>query len=341
MSESAKKKRGLGRGLGALISAQPVRVDVVSQVERPSGEVKKNDKVVELSNRANRSESTDFEEKKIATNNLLPADELVRFVPINNVTPNPEQPRKSFNQQEVSELAASIKELGVLQPIVVRPLSNEEFQIVAGERRWRAAKEVRLAQIPVIIKKFSDKQALEVGLVENVQRSDLTPLEEARGYEELMKRFNLSQQEVADKVAKDRTTVANAVRLLRLPIEVQAFIESGAISVGHAKALLSVKEPKLQVALAHKVLKERLSVRDLERIVNRKVNLNTPSRKGAFGKSVNNEGEKQSTFQISEDMQRALGTKVRVVEHASGRGKIVVEYFSREELSRIYDLICK
>jgi ParB family chromosome partitioning protein len=339
MTENAKKKRGLGRGLGSLISAAPVAVELPTTQVKEAG---KSDNVVSMPERAivNISTNKIEENAKSAIN-----DNLVKFVQTSQLSANPDQPRKNFSSAEVSELASSIRELGVLQPILVRQLESGSFQIIAGERRFRAAKEAGLLQVPVIIKDYDDRQALEVGLVENVQRTDLSPLEEARGYDELMNRFNLSQLEVSEKVGKDRTTIANSVRLLKLPIEVQAFLESGAITVGHAKSILSVKEPKLQVALAHKVLKDRLSVRELERIVGRKVDFanNANRKKNRMEQSSGDSLQRNvhSTSNISEELQRVLGTKVRILEQPTGRGKIVIEYFSKEELERVYDIVCK
>ena len=194
----------------------------------------------------------------------------VQYVDIARISANPEQPRVDFPEQEIAELSESIKAFGILQPILVRPWQGS-YQIVAGERRFRASQRAGLTQVPVLIKELSDRETFEVALVENVQRLNLNPLEEARGYQRLMDEFNLNAQEVAARVGKDRATVANLVRILRLPTAVQEYLREGIITVGHAKAILTVKEPAAQTSLAQKVIDESLSVRALEAIVSREV----------------------------------------------------------------------
>lgn len=340
MTGKSKMKRGLGRGLGALISAKPVSViggnaaiseaggaavDGAGQMNVPPRESAEK-KIVKMPG---------FESAKEGGSADDAADALVRFVSIATVVPNPDQPRKYFEESEVEELVASIKNHGVLQPILVRPGRDGELQIVAGERRWRAASRAKLAQIPVIIRDMDDLECLEISLVENVQRSNLSPLEEATGYQELISRFQLTQGEVAAKVGKDRASVANMVRLLKLPEEVQQLIEQKKISVGHAKAILTVREPKLQKTLALKVVKEGLSVREIERIVARKVTL-----KGGQG-PVKKGGKIPAKFRdLTEELQKVLGSKVAIQDSGKGRGKIQIDYSSAEELERIAEAIC-
>ena len=325
MDMKSKKpvRQALGRGLSALISSP--RISVVP----PSG--------------ANTAEIFVPEESR----NIPHAAERgvtlqARYIPIQDVYPNPEQPRKHFSDAELAELSASIKELGLIQPILVRRSPDPgRYQIVAGERRWRAAKLANLAQIPVLIDDLADREALEVALVENVQRESLNPVEEAQAYKRLADEFSLSQAEIAQKVGKDRTSVTNLIRLLTLPEPVLAMIRKGELSTGHAKAILSVKEPSAQISLAKKSVNENLSVRALENLISRVVVLDA-------GKRVPTPMiERGQTANISphindvlEKLRRALGTKVSVKHHTSGKGKIEVEYFSEQELERIVDHIC-
>ena len=380
MSGASKKKRGLGRGLGALISARPVPVGGVISDSGVEGSAVEEGSTVSIEDAVRRSvaprtgaprtvASEGVPTKKAANGqvvNLAPHETTssrsfdvegdsagesqsevvggpgVRFVPIKSVCPNPDQPRKHFEEAEVEELVSSIRNHGVLQPILVRPMpegeeSQEgEFQIVAGERRWRSATRAKLSHVPVIIRDIDDRDCLEISLIENVQRSNLTPLEEARGYQELISRFQLTQAEVAEKVGKERASVANMVRLLRLPASVQGLIDQGVISVGHAKAILTVKEPKLQVALASKVVEEGLSVRELERIVSRKVSL-----KGGASAMMKGGARKSKKYQeLIEEVQRRLASRVSVREGANGKGKLVVEFSSFDEFERIVEQIC-
>ncbi|MCI5066353.1 ParB/RepB/Spo0J family partition protein [bacterium] len=349
MAVAGKKKRGLGRGLGALISSQPVAVKLETEGEQASDSTETSpSKKKASSQRASTSEeksSSGKASEKIVqmptTNTEAPPSEaaeagLVQFVPRGRVVPNPDQPRKFFDEQEVQELVHSIRNHGLLQPILVRPTpESQELQIVAGERRWRAASELKIAQLPVIIREMSDLDCLEISLVENVQRSDLTALEEARGYQELITRFHLTQAEVAEKVGKERATVSNLIRLLKLPTSVQDQLERGEISVGHAKAILTVKEPKLQLALAAKVVGEGMSVRELERIVGRKVTLKSNQRK-----TGSTSADQEKFRDIVDELQKTLGAKVGVHEKSAGKGKITIDYFSHEELERIAEKIC-
>ncbi|MGA1191382.1 MAG: ParB/RepB/Spo0J family partition protein [Bdellovibrionota bacterium] len=371
MSGASKKKRGLGRGLGALISARPVPVGGVASdaavdgaltvsIQGPASRsivpsstgseqgalTKKTSggQVVNLAtNQSSSTRSADIEGSSSGdVQSEVEGSPAVRFVPIKSVCPNPDQPRKHFEEAEVEELVSSIRNHGVLQPILVRPMpegsetQEGEFQSVAGERRWRSATRAKLSHVPVIIRDIDDRDCLEISLIENVQRSNLTPLEEARGYQELISRFQLTQAEVAEKVGKERASVANMVRLLRLPPSVQGLIDQGVISVGHAKAILTVKEPKLQVTLASKVVEEGLSVRELERIVSRKVSL-----KGGASPMMKGGTRKSKKYQdLIEELQRRLASRVSVREGAKGKGKLVVEFSSFDEFERIVEQIC-
>jgi ParB family chromosome partitioning protein len=265
----------------------------------------------------------------------------VHFVPIEKIVNNPSQPRQRFVESEVAELAGSIKTLGVLQPVLLRPCRGERaglYEIVAGERRWRASKLAGLAQVPALIQEMDDIQALEIALVENVQRSNLNPVEEAQGYQRLIDEFRLSQKDVAERVGKDRASVANYLRLLVLPESVLKLLQEGAISMGHAKAILTVREPSAQVSLARKAVDESLSVRALEAIVSRTVVLEAPKR--PVSRVGRERGADGVPVDVIDRMRNRLGTKVVVRHHRSGRGKIEIEYFSEQELDRLVELIC-
>lgn len=269
----------------------------------------------------------------------------IRFISIDLIANNPAQPRQEFNQQELLELAESIKSLGVLQPAIVRPgrgSNDSKFEIVAGERRWRASKLAGLKQMPVIVQDIDDRQSLEIALVENIQRSALNPIEEAQAFEKLMSEFSLSQKEVAERVGRDRASIANFLRLLKLPEEVIGYIRENKLTMGHAKAILSVREPSAQLSLARKVIAEGLSVRALEGVVSRVVVLDS-------GKTVRKSSEREGAAdkfkaaafpEVMDRLRHRLGTKVNIYHHPSGRGRIEIEYFSEQELDRIVDTVC-
>jgi ParB family chromosome partitioning protein len=304
-------KMGLGRGLSALVStATPVSV---TQQTTP----------------AVRTEPSN-------TNDVLQSGSsaAVKFVALSQLQANPSQPRTDFSEQEIAELAESIKTLGLLQPILVRSHAGG-YQIIAGERRYRAAAKAGLAQVPVIIKSLDDRETLEVAIVENVQRQNLNPFEEAKGYQRLMDEFALTSQEVADRVGKDRATVSNLTRILKLPPVVQEMVRDGRISVGHAKAILTVKEPVAQISLANKVISENLSVRALESIVSRDVVLDSP-RKAEKGATKRNLISPHP--ELEERLRNALGTKVSIHRSARG-GSIELHFFSEGELDRLVDIL--
>jgi len=247
-------------------------------------------------------------------------------VPIEAVKPNPWQPRREFPPESLRELADSIKQHGILQPVLVVELGNREYQLIAGERRLRAAKIAGLKDIPVVIGDFSEKKQLEIALVENLQREDLDPLEEASAFKRLMDEFGYTQEEVSRRVGKSRPAVANALRLLNLDPRVKAAIREGKISAGHARSLLAFAEGEKQWQEAEKIIKQKLTVRDSETLARR-------------GKAT----KKEQTNPYIEDMQsrlrRILGTKIRIRTGKGGRGKIEIEYFSQEDLERLVELI--
>ncbi len=270
---------------------------------------------------------------------LLPSIEvnekdLVKEIDVNKIRPNPYQPRKTFNEHQLSELMASIKEHGVIQPIVVRESLNG-FEIVAGERRWRATKALELEKIPVVIKHFTDEQVMEVALIENLQREDLNPVEVAYAYDKLMKKFNLTQEELATKLGKSRPNVANFLRLLQLPQFILSDVASGKLSMGHARALITLENEEKQKYFSERALKENWSVRTLEEEIKEHkeiVSRETPVRD-------KKEGNSNKIFQQLENQLRdKLKTSVKIREGKS-KGKIEIEFFNKTDLERIIDMI--
>ena len=255
------------------------------------------------------------------------------IVSILKVEPNREQPRKNFDEDALEELAESIKQFGLLQPILVQD-RDTYYEIIAGERRWRAAKKAGLKEVPVIIKHLTEQEIVEISLIENIQREDLNPIEEAQAYKRLLNEFNLKQDEVADRVAKSRTAVTNSMRLLKLCDEVQQMIISEMITTGHARALISIEDPEQQYAIAQKIFDEKLNVREVEKLVK---NLNNPVK---LRKVVDTDEGLQIIYQdIAEKMKQYLGTKVTVTAKDKGAGKMEIEFYSHEDLERIMDKI--
>jgi ParB family chromosome partitioning protein len=257
----------------------------------------------------------------------LPGTSGVLRLPIERVTRDPGQPRKTFDEAKLRELADSIQAQGLIQPVLVRRLGTD-FRLIAGERRWRAAQLAGLHEIPAIVRDVSEAEAFELALVENLQRTDLNPLEEAEGYRRLVDEFGLTQERVGERVGKDRASVANALRLLQLPDPVKALLASGALGMGHARALLGVSGGAGLVGLADRVAREGLSVRETERLV--RAHRAAPSRKPA---PVN-----VAARAVVEDLQRRLGTKVRLADRG-GKGTLEIDFFSYEDLERILALL--
>lgn len=330
MAGQAKKtqRKALGRGLRALISS-PEDEDKQRPEDNPL--LKANPATVV------KMPSADTVEQVEKGTEAEPAQEhaSIRELDVDCLNANSDQPRKDFDSEELKELANSIAELGVIQPILVRPLTDYQYEIIAGERRWRAAKLAGLRQVPVFIRDLEDRETFEVAIVENVQRSDLSPTEEARAYQRLIDQFHLTQREVAERVGKDRATVANSLRLLGLAPEVLQMLDEGKLSLGHAKVILGTKEPSVQKNLAKKCIDEGLSVRALESIVSRVVVLDKKKRKS---KKTSASGDLP---EVADRLRKSFGTKVLIKHNEkSGRGKLSIEYFSEEELERIIDICC-
>ncbi len=253
------------------------------------------------------------------------------FVKLSQVESNKSQPRKNFNEDSLIELSESIKQFGVIQPLIVQK-KDDYYEIIAGERRWRAAKLAGLKEIPVIIREYSDEERMEVALIENLQREDLNPVEEALAYKSLIKEYNLKQDEIAEKVSKSRTAVTNSMRLLNLPEEVQNMIVDEMISSGHGRALLSIEDEKIQINIANKIFEEKLSVRETEKLVKA---LNNPKEK-------KEKEEYTDTFiyeKFENDFKEILGSNVSIKRKSKDKGKIEIDYYSNEDLERIMDLI--
>jgi ParB family chromosome partitioning protein len=260
-----------------------------------------------------------------------------REVPIEQIAPNPEQPRKRFGEQELEDLTNSIREKGIIQPLIVREVRPNQFEIVAGERRWRAAQQAKLHSLPVIVREFSDTEVLEVAIIENIQRADLNPVEEAAGYRQLMDRFGHTQEKMAEALGKSRSHIANLLRLLNLPDEVLELLREGQLSAGHARALIPAGDP---LALARKIVKSGLSVRATEALVKKEMAPGKPARQQAGGKSA--QEKDADTVALEGDLSAALGMKV-AINHTPGEenGEMVLRYTSLDQLDELCRLLSK
>jgi ParB family chromosome partitioning protein len=256
----------------------------------------------------------------------------IRRLPIGHITPNPNQPRREFDDAALMELTQSIERDGIIQPIIVRRNGPREYQIIAGERRWRAAKSAGLKEVPVIVRAADDQQVIELALVENIQREDLNPIELALAFHRMVTELGLSHDQIGQKTGKERTTITNAVRLLQLPRELQDLIAAKQLSAGHARALLKFDDHDLQRDIAKRCIAEGWSVRQIENFTRASGDSTTKS------KPAEKQLDPNVKFAVTE-LERVLGTKVRIVESASGRGRIEIEYYSAEDLSRIYEQI--
>lgn len=306
----AGKKSGLGRGLDALFPEK------VSQ-EKP--------KTV-------RSSKPKTNTATVKTTLDQPAVKGETIVKISKVEPNREQPRKKFDEDALLELSESIKMYGVLQPLLVSD-KKDYYEIVAGERRWRAAKMAGLKEVPVVIKEFSDQEIVEISLIENIQREDLNPVEEAMAYKRLIDEFNLKQDEIAERVSKSRTAVTNSLRLLKLDARVQQMMVDEMISAGHARALLAISDVEKQYSVAMRIFDEKLSVRETEKLVKTILN---PSKKRE--NAVSDSAEDAIYESLEEKMKNITGTRVFIHRKKNNKGKIEIEYYSRDDLDRIIDL---
>lgn len=255
------------------------------------------------------------------------------IVKISMVEPSRKQPRKNFDEDALQELADSIKQFGMIQPILVQD-RKDHYEIIAGERRWRAAKLAGLKEIPVIIRDYSEREIMEISLIENIQREDLNPIEEAQAYKRLLEEFHLKQDEVADRVSKSRAAVTNSMRLLKLCDEVQQMLIDDMISTGHARALLAIEDGEEQYTVAQKIFDEKLSVRDVEKLVKNLHKPEKPAKKAAEDKTM-----EAIYLDIEEKLKARLSTKVTVTSKGEGAGKIEIEFYNHEDLDRLMDLM--
>ena len=303
---AARKTGGLGRGLDALI---PNKAGGTSK------------ETVKRTRSTGKKEKTEAQEK--------PAAE--RLVKISSVEPNLNQPRRHFDEDALMELSESIKQYGVLQPLLVSD-KKDYFEIIAGERRWRAAKMAGLKEVPVVVKEFSTQEIVEISLIENIQREDLNPIEEAMAYQKLISEYKLKQDELAERISKSRTAITNSMRLLKLCPKVQEMLIEEMISSGHARALIPIEDAKEQEVVAQKVFDEKLSVRDIEKLVKdlKKIKKNKKEEKDVHDFLYT---------ELEESMKQILGSKVSIKNKKNNKGKIEIEYYSKDELERIIDLI--
>lgn len=293
---TTKKKTGLGRGLNTLIPSAPAK---------------------------------DTESEKILKKEEQIKSEIM--VPILKVEPNPDQPRRQFDEDSLQELADSIKQYGILQPLIVK--KHEKFyEIIAGERRWRAAKLAGLKEVPVLIRDYAQNEIVEIALIENIQREDLNPIEEALAYKRLMEEFSLKQDQVAAKVSKSRAAITNSLRLLKLDQRVQNLLSEEMITTGHARALLVIDDPDQQYETAMKVFDEKLSVREIEKLVKQM------SKKKKEAPKEEDKVQEYLFANIEESLKQALGSKVNI-KNRNNKGKIEIEYYSKEELDRLVDML--
>ncbi len=304
-------KPALGRGLGALLGGSPIAKPPVSTVHI-------NAPVVAPS--------------PVAT---LDGSDRVQRIPLERVQPCPFQPRKDFSAESLRELADSIKEQGIVQPLIVRQRGNH-FELIAGERRWRAAKLLSLREVPVVVREADDRAVLELALIENLQRENLNPIEEAHGYSQLISQFQLTQEDVATKVGKSRAVVANALRLLKLPATIQSYLRENRISTGHAKVVLGLNTEKAQSAAVEKILKEGLNVRQTELLVSKlQAHEKTPGTRSA---PIPPASQDPHVATLENSLRERLGTKVQL-RYAQGKGSLEIAFYSDAELERVLQIL--
>lgn len=295
---AASSKRGLGKGLDSMIP------DMSASIASPK--------------------RTDEKENVLC--------EIV--IGIHEIEPNRQQPRKNFNEDSLHELAESIKQVGIIQPLLLQK-REDYYEIIAGERRWRAARLAGLKEVPAIVKEYTTQEMVEIALIENIQREDLNPIEEAMAYQKLMNEFHLKQDEVAEKVSKSRTAVTNAIRLLKLGQPVQQMLIEELITSGHARALLAIEDIDMQTSIATKIMDEKLSVREVEKLVKSILEDKTEKKK----KETKIEENSLIYKDLEEKIKAIVGTKVSINRKAKNKGKIEIEYYSEEELERIIDMM--
>ena len=317
----AGRKNGLGRGLDALF---PEKKSVVREPVKKA--------TVKTENKTVVTEKTTDDTTEEGNRNTIGHKKTAMIVKISSVEPNVNQPRKQFDEDALLELSESIKQYGVLQPLLVSD-KKDYYEIIAGERRWRAAKLAGLTEVPVIVKEFSEQELVEISLIENIQREDLNPVEEAMAYKRLIDEFHLKQDEIAERVGKSRTAVTNAMRLLKLSDKVQQMLIDEMITAGHARAILAIADKEKQESVAMKVFDEKLSVRETEALVKRMLEPPKTAKKSKFSSA-----EDAIYESLEEKMKSIMGTRVQIHRKKNDKGKIEIEYYSKDELERIIDL---
>lgn len=280
------------------------------------------------------SEEAIEEEKEVVVKEVIVKEPSDTMLKITEVEPNRNQPRKNFDEYLLQELADSIKQYGIIQPLIVQK-RDDYYEIIAGERRWRAAKIAGLKEVPVIIKDYTDREIVEIALIENIQRADLNPIEEAQAYQRLIKEYNLKQDEVAEKVSKSRATITNSMRLLKLDDRVKQMLIDEMITSGHARALLGIEDKELQYTIAMRVFDEKMSVRDIEKII-KDMSKPTSEKKTEIDEAVI-----LAYKNLEDKIKNIIGSKVVIKNKDNNKGKIEIDYYSQEELERIVDMIAK
>ena len=334
-------KRGLGKGLGALFGEEVTAEETAAVKKEPKTNQKKTtEENVEKKSRSTASSNVKKENNK-ATETVV-VDKVVekivekpveQKIKITLIEPNHSQPRKQFEEESLKELADSIKEYGILQPLLVKA-KDGHYEIIAGERRWRAAKLAGLTEVPALIREYDEQKTMEVALIENIQRTDLNPIEEALAYQRLIKEFDLTQEEIAVRVSKNRATITNSMRLLKLDDRVQQMLVESKISSGHARALLGLEDGESQYQAAKKIIQENLSVRDVEKLVKMMGRPKKEKNERETGPDIN-----LIYRQLEDKLKTIMGTKVIINRKDKNKGRIEIEYYSQEELERLIELM--
>ena len=345
------KNKGLGRGLGALfqeVSIDEDKFDASFSEEESSGsdgvevssasggrqaaEKKKQGASAAEGKGKKRGRPAGSGKKDEAKKPEADDENSIVYIDINDISPNAVQPRRNFDPEKIKELADSIVEHGLIQPVVLRR-KGEKYELVAGERRWRAAREAGLKSIPALVRKLDERQNMLLAIIENTQREDLNPIEEAAAIRRLAEDYKLTQEEIAKSLGKSRPYIANAVRLLKLPAEVQEMVSEGLLSAGHARALIAIESEDTQLNLARRASNESLSVREMEKLASEE------GRKGKKkGKKAGKPKKSEETESVERELKEKLGTRVSIVQRGK-RGRLEIEYYSREELERLVELL--
>jgi ParB family chromosome partitioning protein len=325
-----QNKKGLGRGLGSLLGSAlddaPLNTNQ-TQKQHPASSVVEKAPTVSSNNG---STASDLHRPSIAE------ESQIWMIPVDRLAPNTQQPRQIFSPEALKDLTASIKENGILQPIVARRLGERQFEIIAGERRWRAAQAAGLHEVPVILKKVTERASLALAIIENIQRENLNPMEEAEAIENLLTEYDLTQQEVADQLGKERSTIANTLRLITLAPDVKMYVRNGQLSAGHAKVLLGVEGAERQQSIAKQAVTMKLSVRATEKLVAQAKQV----AKAKPGSAINVDISQRLVEGLSDELQRLLGTKISI-DYGAGKGKLSIHFYSDEQLSQTVERLRK